>query len=143
MTQQTGVPAGWYPDPANGATTRWWDGRAWTAHTAQTTRPPGYSDYHAGYEAGRHQGSGVTRDRGLEWVLPVGRTGLSIAAGYVGLVAVLCFYVAPVALVVGLLALRGLRDSPLGGRGRAWFAVIVGGLGTIGLAVAGTVALTR
>jgi hypothetical protein len=50
-------------------------------------------------------------------------------------VALLCFYFSPVALVLGLLALRGLRDSPLGGRGRAWFAVVVGSLGTAGFVV--------
>lgn len=26
------VPAGWYPDPAGGPGTRWWDGRVWTEH---------------------------------------------------------------------------------------------------------------
>jgi scramblase/uncharacterized protein DUF2510 len=25
-------PPGWYPDPAGGAGTRWWDGRGWTDH---------------------------------------------------------------------------------------------------------------
>jgi hypothetical protein len=25
-------PAGWYPDPADGARLRWWDGRRWTSH---------------------------------------------------------------------------------------------------------------
>ena len=26
--------AGWYPDPANDARARWWDGSGWTEHTA-------------------------------------------------------------------------------------------------------------
>jgi hypothetical protein len=30
-------PPGWYPDPSDPATRRWWDGRAWSA---QTQRPP-------------------------------------------------------------------------------------------------------
>ena len=75
------------------------------------------------------------RDRTLEWLIPVGRTGLSIAAGYAGIVALFIFYLAPGALVLGVLALRGLRDSPLGGRGRAWFAVIAGSLGSALLAL--------
>ena len=31
--QQPSVPAGWYPDP-NGEGQRYWDGAAWTEHTA-------------------------------------------------------------------------------------------------------------
>ena len=27
-------PAGWYPDPWKAATQRYWDGKAWTGHTA-------------------------------------------------------------------------------------------------------------
>jgi hypothetical protein len=35
MTANTSIaPPGWHPDPSNpGAALRWWDGRAWTAHT--------------------------------------------------------------------------------------------------------------
>jgi hypothetical protein len=131
---------------------RWWDGLAWTEHislppplpyappplTTQTVLP-GYAAMPSGYPAqlayASNPGPVTTRDRSVEWLIPVGRTGLSIGAGYAGLVALLCFYFAPIALVLGVLALRGLRDSPLGGRGRAWFATIVGGLGTLLLAV--------
>lgn len=28
------TPAGWYPDPADSARTRWWDGAKWTEHTS-------------------------------------------------------------------------------------------------------------
>lgn len=31
------IPAGWYPDPAGGQGTRWWDGRAWTDHVREAT----------------------------------------------------------------------------------------------------------
>jgi uncharacterized protein YxjI len=34
MTQSP-PPPGWYPDPAGGAGTRWWDGQTWTEHVQQ------------------------------------------------------------------------------------------------------------
>lgn len=67
----------------------------------------------------------------MRMVLPVGRSGLAIAAGYLGLVSLIPF-VAPVALVVGILALRDLRRHPeKHGRGRAIFGVVMGGIFTI------------
>ena len=32
---------GWYPDPYSDGWLRWWDGAAWTSHTAQVAPPPG------------------------------------------------------------------------------------------------------
>jgi hypothetical protein len=67
----------------------------------------------------------------LKWVLPVGRSGLAIAAGYLGLFSILILP-APISLVVGILAVRDLKKNPtLGGAGRAWFGIIAGGLGTL------------
>jgi len=39
MTQSP-PPPGWYPDPAGGAGTRWWDGQGWTEHVQQQAPPP-------------------------------------------------------------------------------------------------------
>jgi hypothetical protein len=50
-TTQTAVPAGWYPDPAGGDGTRWWDGAAWTAHT--TSALPGLAELAADPADGR------------------------------------------------------------------------------------------
>jgi hypothetical protein len=33
----TNVQPGWYPDPNDADTVRWWDGTAWTAHVAEKT----------------------------------------------------------------------------------------------------------
>jgi hypothetical protein len=72
------------------------------------------------------------KDPLMRMVMPVGRSGLAIAAGYLGLVSVMIPFAAPVALVVGILALRDLRRHPeKHGMGRAIFGVVMGGLFTI------------
>lgn len=70
-------------------------------------------------------------DPALKALVPVGRTPLSIAAGYLGLLSpLLCF--APFALAVGILAIAEIRrDSSKGGLGRAIFGAVMGGLFTI------------
>ncbi|MBC8010741.1 MAG: DUF4190 domain-containing protein [Burkholderiales bacterium] len=63
-----------------------------------------------------------------KWLIPVGRSGWAIAAGYLGLFSVL-FVFAPFALVCGIMALRSLRRNPqLVGKGRAWFGIVMGGV---------------
>ena len=58
-------------------------------------------------------------DDGLQFVIPINTSGLAIAAGYVGLISVLCLP-APLALVLGILALRQCaalgNDLPAPGR---------------------------
>lgn len=64
----------------------------------------------------------------LRMVLPIGRSGWAIAAGYLALFSLLVFP-APFALVAGIVALRDIRKHPDRlGRGRAWFGIIVGAL---------------
>ncbi|MBO5906247.1 MAG: DUF4190 domain-containing protein [Kiritimatiellae bacterium] len=61
-------------------------------------------------------------------LLPVGRSGLAIAAGYVGLLSLLPF-VGIVAILLGVLALRDIKSHPeKHGAGRAWFGIIMGGV---------------
>lgn len=70
-------------------------------------------------------------DESMSRVMPIGRSGLAIAAGYLGLFSLLVFP-APIALVVSILALRDLKKHPQKmGAGRAWFGLVVGGLGTL------------
>lgn len=54
----------------------------------------------------------------------------AIAAGYLGLFS-LVILPAPISLVIGFVALRDLAKRPhMRGRGRAWFGVVMGALGT-------------
>lgn len=80
--------------------------------------------------------SAAGADPALRWILPVGRSGWAIAAGYFGLLSFVgCG--APFALFTGIMALRDLKRHPhLGGRGRAIFGIVMGCLGLLGIAVA-------
>jgi hypothetical protein len=78
--------------------------------------------------------NGQVRDIGQDpWMrilLPVGRSGYAIAAGYLGLLS-LVIYPAPLALVFGILAVRHIkRDPTKHGMGRAVFGIIMGIIGT-------------
>ena len=67
-------------------------------------------------------------DPAVRMLLPVGRSGLAIAAGYMGLFALIPIF-APVALLLGILAIRDLKRHPdKHGMGRAIFGVVMGGL---------------
>ena len=68
-------------------------------------------------------------------ILPVGRSGLAIAAGYAGLLSILMFP-APIALLLGILAILDIRRNPeKHGMGRAVFALIMGGIFSVLLLV--------
>lgn len=71
---------------------------------------------------------------GMRMVLPVGRSGWAIAAGYLGLFSLLIFP-APIALIVSIVAIVDLRKHPdKHGMGRAVFGLVMGGLVTLPLA---------
>lgn len=72
----------------------------------------------------------------VRMILPVGRSGWAIAAGYLGLFSVL-FVPAPFALLAGMLAVREIRRDPkLHGMGRAVFGIVMGGVWSVFLAIA-------
>ena len=72
-------------------------------------------------------------DPSLAAVLPIGRSYLAIAAGYLGLLSPLIIF-APFALICGILALMEMNKNPeLKGAGRAWLGIIMGGLCSLGL----------
>lgn len=68
----------------------------------------------------------------MHLVLPVGpQSGLAIGAGYCGLIGLLVPLVGPIGLILGLYALRDLKQHPeKRGRGRAITGIVLGGLGS-------------
>jgi hypothetical protein len=70
-------------------------------------------------------------DAAMRWLLPVGRSGFAIAAGYLGLLSVIPYF-SLVALAFAGLAIRDLRRHPeLSGWGRVIFALVMGSLFTV------------
>jgi len=85
------------------------------------------------------QGGGIGADAGMRLLLPVGRSGWAIAAGYMGLLSPL-FIFAPFALIFGIVAINDIKKHPgRHGMGRAIFGIVMSILGpavVIGLIVA-------
>lgn len=72
----------------------------------------------------------MEEDAGMRMLLPIGRSWFAIAAGYAGLFAVIPIF-APIALILGILAIRDIQRNPkLHGMGRAIFGLVMGLLGT-------------
>ncbi len=70
---------------------------------------------------------------GMRWLLPVGRSGWAIAAGYLGLLSFVILP-APLALIISIVAIRDLKKNPQKhGMGRAVFGLVMGILGTVAL----------
>lgn len=115
------APAGWYADPYASGALRYFDGAYWTPHVA-----PGPAAATA--IAPR---AGASPDDPLHWLVPTGRSAQSIAAGYVALFATVVWVLGPVAIWLGISALRTSNRTGVHGRGRAWFGIVVGALATL------------
>jgi hypothetical protein len=77
----------------------------------------------------------IGQDAGIRMLLPVGRSGWAIAAGYLGLFSVLLIP-APFALITGIIAIVRIRRDPnLHGMGRAIFGVVMGGVFSVFLVI--------
>ena len=82
-------------------------------------------------------------DPAIRMLLPVGRSGWAIAAGYAGLFAVLAFP-APIALLLGIIAIIDIKRNPhKHGMGRAIFGVVTGAIFTALLALVLIASLIR
>ena len=70
-----------------------------------------------------------------KYLLPIGRSGWAIAAGYLALFSVLVLP-APFALFCGVMGLRDIEKNPTKlGKGRAWFGIIMGLLVLLAIAI--------
>lgn len=73
----------------------------------------------------------------LALIVPIGRSGMAIVAGYLGLLSP-CILPAPFAILFGILAIKHINKNPeLSGLGRAWFGIIMGALSLLGFIVFG------
>jgi hypothetical protein len=69
----------------------------------------------------------------MRMLLPVGRSGYAIAAGYLGLFSLL-LVPAPLAVLFGILAIKDIKKNPeKHGMGRAVFGIVIGTVATIAL----------
>ena len=140
MTTPSVTPAGWYGDPQMPGTVRYFDGYSWTQHVSPAPIAPstflpaaqGAFDSHPPY---RPASAGSDPSDPLHWLVPTGRTWQSIAAGYLALFAIVIWILGPFALGLGVWALKASDQNGAHGRGRAIFAIIVGGLATLAMLV--------
>lgn len=78
-------------------------------------------------------------DATMRMLLPIGRSGYAIAAGYLGLFSIL-LVPAPFALLFGILGVRDIKKNKdkyegNGGMGRAMFGIIMGAINSFMLIV--------
>jgi hypothetical protein len=72
----------------------------------------------------------LSNDPAIRLLIPVGRSAWAIAAGYFGLFSFIVFP-APLALILGIIAIRDLKRHPeKRGMGRAIFGLVMGVIGT-------------
>ena len=135
------APAGWYPDPAGPASIRYFDGSQWTQHISPVHLAPPAPWNQPAYPVPVPPVGSDPRDA-MHWMLPLGRTGQSITAGYLGLFGLFIWPLAPFAIGFGIWALAASKRTGLHGRGRAIFGIITGVVGTlIGASVLVTTAM--
>jgi hypothetical protein len=99
----------------------------------QAVLPIGYAGPQPAYGPYGGPPSDIGQDAGMRWLLPVGRSGWAIAAGYLGLFSVIPIF-APIALIISIVAIRDIKKHPeRHGMGRAIFGLVMGILFSFGL----------
>jgi hypothetical protein len=87
----------------------------------------------AGYGGDYVRPPDIGQNAGMRMLLPVGRSGWAIAAGYLGLFSFL-FVPAPIAIIVSIVAIKDIKAHPeRHGMGRAMFGLVAGILGSVAL----------
>lgn len=82
----------------------------------------------------------TNNDAALRLLVPIGRSGWAIAAGYLGLLSIIPF-AGVLALAIGIVAVCDLKKHPeKHGAGRAWFGIIAGGLSLLFYVIYATMA---
>lgn len=85
----------------------------------------------------------ASSDAAIRMLLPVGRSGYAIAAGYLGLFSVLLIF-APFALLFGILGIKDIKkNKDKHGMGRAIFGIIMGGIFSLALVIIIIAAIIR
>ena len=88
-----------------------------------------------GAQPSKQAATPIGQDPMVRMLIPVGRSLWAIAAGYLGLCSVVCFP-APLALIIGLIAIRDIRRKPgVHGMGRAIFGVVMGAIFSVVLLI--------
>lgn len=131
-------PPGWYTDPHAPGSLRYFDGGSWTEHVAPASAPsatvvPSASPSFAPHVRPPSAGIGSAPSDPLHWLVPSGRTWQSIVAGYVGLFAIVLWFLGPIAVGFGAWALVASSKGGRHGRGRAIFAIVAGFLATLAM----------
>jgi len=127
------IPPGWYPDHADPSIHRWWDGTAWTTHTAPTV---------AQYAQ--------TAGAGSASYLLATATGVNSMATRGMVYSLIGLVINPFAMMsIGglVLGIRALRRAPqfapdAARRGQAIAAIAIGSFGIVAAIFAVTVAIT-
>ena len=137
-------PANWYPDPEDPAQQRYWDGTQWTEHRAPaaTSGPAAASGPTGPQVTGAQAPSWQSASSSPSWggtstTPATGTNGLAIASLVVAILSFFLAFIAigglggVVAVVLGIVALRRVRDSGQDGRGLAVAGIVVGGLSVL------------